>query len=661
MGALVVLSALIAAALASSHSEAPGTAKGPRSDLTDIYLFQAQPESSNDHRTVMVMAVSGLQRSDAGPNYSPVDNNFVYQYHIDNNGDAVEDITFQFMFGSKFGGTSGGGVSLTINGVSVSVALAVVGPVSASGDLPTQSAGNNNVEYYRVRVQAGDDYSTHIDDGPFISRADDASQTQFFKPLDYAGRKTFSTPSVPAPGPTDPPITASPNDQPYADYADEFVYAPYNGKGVRIPGCAKQASLFVGPRRDAFSINLGAVFDIVNIPIAPAEELIIQSDPNRDYIQNAAFDTLDCSTVVAFVLEVPTECLTIEGNDVLGAWASVRTLEHGGPNGKFHLAGKQVNRLGNPLINELFIGVGDKDPWSVTQPKDDVQFADYITAPGLPHIINALFHVPVPVGPRTDILVTLMQGLPGLNQPVNTGPLRKRNDLARDYDHYDDDDSRHSSSSDDDDDDAHRKESLLRTTSTAAPGTAAPGRSTPIADLLRLNVTVNVTAAAVQGSMGVLDLDFAGFPNGRRLGDDAVDIYLRVAEGILCTKAIRGILCATGDARLPPVKDFDFTGLCAALPLVCNEVTNGVAGDVGSSVDEFFATLHYTDRSPSNGAAFLPHFPYMNIPVPGNLMGECWRDEEDVNRQFETGSNCVANKPRRGCTAFSGDPSCKCF
>jgi hypothetical protein len=394
---------------------------------------------------------------------------------------------------------------------------------------------------------------------------------------------------------------------------------------------------------------LGAVFDIVNIPIAPAEELIIQSDPNRDYIQNAAFDTLDCNTVVAFVLEVPTDCLTIEGNDVLGAWASVRTLEHGGPNGKFHLAGNQVNRLGNPLINELFIGLGDKDPWSTTQPKDDVQFADYITAPVLPNLINQLFPiVPIPQGPRTDILVTLMTGLPGLNRPKNTGPLRKRNDLGRDYDHYDDDDDHHhhsSSSSSDDDDDEHNA-TPRRTTSTAAPGTHAPGRDTPIADLLRLNVSVNATAAALQGSMGVLDLDFAGFPNGRRLGDDVVDIYLRAGMGRACSFAFRS---AVRGASLNTTAD--------ALDSVC-----GAALPTSSVVNEASAGFHYTDRSPSNALAFQNTFPYLNQPIPGNLIRECWAG--DLGRQFEAHFNCTGKASgaasRPGCVATSSDPSCNC-
>jgi hypothetical protein len=125
------LVALIGMVAASSHSEAPGTAKGPRSDIVDLYAFQAATATGAAPRTTLIMNGNGLARSDAGPNYSPVDTNFVYQINVDNDGDAREDISFQFIFGQRFGtfgGPQASGAALTIGGVPVKIPLVVFKP-----------------------------------------------------------------------------------------------------------------------------------------------------------------------------------------------------------------------------------------------------------------------------------------------------------------------------------------------------------------------------------------------------------------------------------------------------------------------------------------------------------------------------------------------------
>jgi hypothetical protein len=142
-------------------------------------------------------------------------------------------------------------------------------------------------------------------------------------------------------------------------------------------------------------------------------------------------------------------------------------------------AWSQVSRLGMPLVNELVIGLPDKDRWNASAPKDDAQFADYVTNPSLPVLLQALFGsagvVAPNVYPRTDLVAAFLTGIKGLNQPLAVTP----------------------------------------------------------AEELRLNTSTPVTPVAMQNDLGVLGGDLSGFPNGRRPIDDVVDAELRVAMGVL--------------------------------------------------------------------------------------------------------------------------------
>jgi hypothetical protein len=134
-----------------------------------------------------------------------------------------------------------------------------------------------------------------------------------------------------------------------------------------------------------------------------------------------------------------------------------------------------------PLVNELVIGLPDKDRFNASQPKDDAQFADYVTNPSLPVLLQALFGsagvVAPNVYPRTDLEAAFLTGIKGLNQQATVTPSEE----------------------------------------------------------LRLNTSTAVTAMASQNDLGVLGGDSSGFPNGRRPIDDVVDITLRVAMGVLLT------------------------------------------------------------------------------------------------------------------------------
>ena len=139
----------------------------------------------------------------------------------------------------------------------------------------------------------------------------------------------------------------------------------------------------------------------------------------------------------------------------------------------------QVSRLGMPLVNELIIGLDDKDKFNASKPKDDgAKFADYVTNPVLPALIESLFPAAkAPTNfPRTDLVTVFLKGLEGVNQPKNV----------------------------------------------------------VASEMLRLNTSTPVATAAAQNVLGVAAGDLAGFPNGRRPADDVVDLSLRVAMGALC-------------------------------------------------------------------------------------------------------------------------------
>ena len=133
--------------------------------------------------------------------------------------------------------------------------------------------------------------------------------------------------------------------------------------------------------------------------------------------------------------------------------------------------------MGNPLINELIIGTGSKDTWSMSPPSKDAQFAAFALDPLLARVLNAAFGLAVPDPPRTDLLPLVQY----------SGPF-------------------------------------------AGPG-SSPG---PVADLLRLDTSVPPTAKASRRRLGLLAGDGAGFPNGRRVSDDVTDVALRVVAGVLC-------------------------------------------------------------------------------------------------------------------------------
>jgi hypothetical protein len=442
-------------ALASSHREAPFITTHPKVDGSDFYMFRSY-EAGRSGYVTLIANYQPLQDPYGGPNYFFMDPQALYEIHIDNNGDGVEDLTFQFRFTD-----TRLGLAVNAGGKSIPVPLTNIGPVSASN-----MSAQNVVETYTLTLVRGD---RRHGQASKITDAESGSTT-FAKPLDNIGHKSI-------PG--------------YASYANSFIHT------INIPGCNVPGKVFAGQRMDGFVVNLGETFDLVNIKY-PVEELAPPGVNARNDEPNSLAD----KNVTSLALEIPISCLTNGTDPVIGGWttASIRQAEviNAAPESDKSVASVgakadptdamvaggawvQVSRLGAPLVNEVVIGLPDKDRFNGSQPGSDAQFADYVTNPSLPILLQVLFGsagvVAPNVYPRTDLVAVFLTGVPGLNQPQHVTP----------------------------------------------------------SEMLRLNTSTPVTPRASQNDLGVIGGDVAGFPNGRRPIDDVVTIALRAAMGILLT------------------------------------------------------------------------------------------------------------------------------
>ena len=402
--AALALIALPGLALASSHSEAPGTAKDRLADDTDLYAY-VSPDAPN--AVTLVGLWVPLIEPNSGPNFASFDDEAHYYFNIDNVGDAQDHIRYEFTFHTS---RLHDNTFLYNTGVVTSL---------ADPDL------NVRQTWSLTRIDGGVET-------PLISDAPTAPQ--------YVG--PVSMPD-------------------YASLAQSAI--------TTLPGGTK---VFVGPRDDPFFVDLGAIFDLLTIRKVPGNK-------------GKGVDGVGGFNVMAIVMQIPMNLLTRDQaapnatNSVIGIYESTERLQNRTINGDgtVSVSGPemQVSRLGHPLVNEVVIGLGDKDRFNATKPPQDFTFLHWVTEPGLPGLLNALYGISVPSTPRTDLVTVFLTGVPGLNQPANP-------------------------------------------------------KQVPC-DMLRLNLAIPPSSAPSR--LGVLAGDIAGFPNGRRLADDVVDIEERVAAGVL--------------------------------------------------------------------------------------------------------------------------------
>ncbi len=520
-----VIAAAIAAALpfaafspsawGSSHREAPNITRMPTVDSTDFYLFNSY-EPGRDGYVTMLANYIPLQQPYGGPNYFAMDSSALYEIHVDNDGDANENLTFQFRFTNRLANDNRG-IKLNIGGPQVAVPLKNVGGVTAA-----DNSALNFRESYQLTLVRGDRRR-----GTAAQVTGSGGGSVFGKPYDFVGTKTFGSVAG------------------YQAYANSFIYT------INVPGCNMPGRVFVGQRKEGFAVNLGRVFDLVNLVPVEGDSAPGAGDGGGfpgGITQSRANNAVDDANVTSIALEMHKSCLTGGGNGVIGGWTSAslrqarllnplptfsRPEVDGGP-------WVQVSRLGMPLVNELVIGLPDKDRFSASAPRADGQFATYVTNPTLPALLDVLFRGPVnqTLGtnianlapnnlPRNDLVTAFLTGFVGVNQMA---------------------------------------------TVTAS-------------EMTRLNTVIPAVAAALQSNFGVAGGDLAGFPNGRRPGDDTVDIALRVVMGRLCYPLTVG-----GNA-------VDL-GLCTA--------ANAPVGNVP-----------FTDGAPLSAADFYTTFPYLTTPLPG--------------------------------------------
>ena len=495
-------------AYGSSHREAPGITERPKVDNTDVYAFRSY-EPGREAFTTIISNFQPLQDPEGGPNYFTMDPDAIYEIHVDSDGDARENFTFQFDFNKIL--KNGTGNTVRVGDQTLPIALRHIGQVT---QLEDPDLGVD--EDYSVTLVTGD---RRTGTRAAITNANGGG-ARFKKPFDNVGNK--SIPNYPA-------------------YAAQFVYE------VNIPGCAVRGRVFVGQREEAFAINLGEIFDLVNfVPIQGGAGGfpggITQSRANDDLVGR--------KNVTSLAIEVPTACLNTPGNNgVIGIWSSASLPQTAvlNPNPTFDEherhsgAFVQVSRLGMPLVNELVIGVPQKNLFNAAHPTQDGALAAFVTNPTFPAILDVLFREPVnrTLGtnianlapsnlPRRDLVATFLTGIPTLNQQRTVTP----------------------------------------------------------SEMLRLNTAIDPTPRERQSTFGVAGDDLAGYPNGRRPGDDAIDITLRVAMG----------------------------RLCYPVPI------NGTPTQLGfcRPEDAPVGNVPFTDGAPISAAELLPGFPYLRNPIPGS-------------------------------------------
>lgn len=435
-------------AVASNHREAPITALDHKADITDLYAFVSygpdQTPGETPTHVTLILSVDPLLEPANGPTLFPFDPNIRYEIHIDHDQDARADISFRFRFQTEF---QLPGVYTALAGIGDAGAFA---PGTSELVVPPQirdfaNPGLNLRQTYTVTM---------------------VQRRRRMRLRNSDGSPFFAVPGNPGPR--------------TMDYEALFDAATYElGTG---------ASVFAGTTDDAFWIDLGATFDTANFRTLGSGVPGVLTAAEDAATMNFASDTISGFAVNSIALEVPIGWLTRTGeielasspDATIGVWATTSrrrvTIRRAPRTNKNIGSWRQVQRMGNPLINELLIGIGSKDRFSMEHPRRDSQFVDFFLDPPIVHIIEALYGgaLAVPAAPRTDLLPLVTYAAP-----------------------------------------------------IAAPGTPAG----PIADLLRLNTGVSATPLADVSRLGLLAGDAAGFPNGRRVFDDIVDITLRVAVG----------------------------------------------------------------------------------------------------------------------------------
>ena len=411
----------------SSHREAPEIAKDPVADSTDVYAFVSPDQPGT---VTLIANYVPLQEPAGGPNFYEFGDDVRYEIHIDNNGDGQPDVTYRFDFQTRLRNPD--------------TFLYNTGPI-----LSLDSPNWNRRQFYsvsKVNAQGG------------------------MTPLGA--------------GLACPPCNIGPLSTP--DYPALA--------GAAVHGLAGGGKVFAGQRAEGFYVDLGSIFDLANL--RPFQQLHNQFGMNVFTGPAPGVNATNHLNVHSIAIQVPTTDLVrgasgeADPRSVIGVWTTAsrqRVRLWDADNGENLDSGpfRQVSRLGNPLINEVIIALGDKDRWNTLPPAGDKQFAHYYAHPELAGLLPVLYPGVFPNlaalvksgQARADLEAILLTGIPAGIVPGfqnSTGPLQ--------------------------------------------------------ADMLRLNTAIKPTPNP--NILGVIGGDLAGFPNGRRVFDDVVTIELRAIAGL---------------------------------------------------------------------------------------------------------------------------------
>jgi hypothetical protein len=427
---LAILAAIAAGAIAVAMSSGSSHREAPNTSkdptADDTDVYAFTAADAPDSLTVIANWIP-FQDPAGGPNFYEFDPKAHYYINVDNTGDGAYDVRYRFQFTTKI-----------LNKESFAAATPEVTSLS-------DPQLNVRQSYDVVR----EDYKS--------------------------GKLTRSTRI--AKGVPVVPSNIGPKTMP--------DYASLSAQGVKpLSGGGK---VFAGQTDDPFFVDLGTTFDSINFRSGTGN-------------QGGGKDDLAGYNVNAIALQIPKAKVTKDrkpvagadaSNAVVGVWSSTERRALQVTNSSSQGSGKwvQVSRLGNPLVNEVVIPLGQKDKFNRTQPQNDAaNYGKYVVTPELAKLMNALFNLGVKETGRTDIVTALLTGVPNLTQ-IGSKPAA--------------------------------------------------------ADTLKINLGVAPNPSP--NRFGVLAGDTAGFPNGRRLGDDVVDISLRVVGGFLIPESQGGKKLPLGD------------------------------------------------------------------------------------------------------------------
>jgi hypothetical protein len=413
---------------ASSHREAPLISQDPVADATDLYAFVSPEDAS---KITLIANYVPFEDPAGGPNFYRFGDDVRYTIHVDNNGDAVDDVAYQFRFQTQVQNPN--------------TFLYATGPI----DSVTDPDFNVRQLYSVEEVRPGAD------------------------------------PKLLIGGASTPPVNVGPRtNHNYEATAQSTVYHFPESSGV-------DGRVFAGQRDDPFFVDLGSIFDLGALRPFNAAHLVKKA-------KSSGVNSVAGFNVHSIALQLPISELTADrhgttGPDdpdaVIGVYTTAerfttRTLTGNGTvttpdESKF----TQVSRLGSPLVNEVVVPLGAKDYFNASKPSDDATknggaYVPLVTDPELAKLIPVLYPgVKTPPAPRNDLVSVFLTGIDGVTKPMNAGDKGQPSEM------------------------------------------------------LRLNMAISPRPIGKENRLGVLGGDNAGFPNGRRLADDVVDIELRAVAG----------------------------------------------------------------------------------------------------------------------------------